>query len=78
MEKFTFMTSILSAVAQFQLISWKSSQYLDALILMITLSPPPCWGYAQAKHVVKLILWLMPTVKSCFKLTEYKRLSASC
>jgi len=35
MEKFTFMTSMLNAVAQFQLISWKSSQYLDALIFMI-------------------------------------------
>jgi len=75
---FTFLTSTLNAVAQFQLISWKSSQYLVALILMFTLSPPPCWGYAQAKSVVKLILQLMPTVKSCFKLNEYKRLSASC
>jgi len=26
-EKFTFMTSIVNAVAQFQLLSWKSSQY---------------------------------------------------
>jgi len=39
MEKFLFMTSMLDAVAQFHLISWKSSSYLDALILMITLSP---------------------------------------
>ena len=38
-EKFTFMTSMLNEIAQFQLISWKSSQYLDALILMITPSP---------------------------------------
>jgi len=34
------MTDILNVVAQFQLISCKSSQYLVALILMITLSPP--------------------------------------
>jgi len=27
MEKFTYMTSMLNAVAQFQLISWKSSQF---------------------------------------------------
>jgi len=26
-ENFTFMTSILNAVAQFQLLPWKSSQY---------------------------------------------------
>jgi len=47
---------MLNAVAQFQLISWKVSQYLVTLILMITLSPPPRWGYAQAKYAIKLIL----------------------
>jgi len=36
------MISMLNAVAQFQLISLKRSQYLVTLILMITLSPPPC------------------------------------
>jgi len=60
MEKVTFMTSMLNAVAQFQLISWKRSQYLIALILMISLSPPPCWGYAQKIYVIQLILQLMP------------------
>jgi len=45
---------------------------------MITLSPPPCWGYAQAQYVVKLTLYLMPTVKSCFKLNKYKQLFALC
>jgi len=39
-EKFTFMTSMLNPLAQFQLIPWKSSQYLDSLNLMITPSPP--------------------------------------
>jgi len=38
-ESFTFMTSMLNAVAQFQLISSRSSQYLVASILMITASP---------------------------------------
>jgi len=54
-EKFRFMTSMLSAVAQFKLISWKGGQYLVALNLIIT-PPPPCWGYAQAKYVIRLIL----------------------
>jgi len=49
------LTSIFNAIAQFQLISWKSSQCLIAFSCDYSFTPP-CWGYAQAKYVIKLIL----------------------